>query len=43
MQIYNLKNKLEYLFEGKIEIVKIIPAYLIDYINVMEVDFIISN
>ena len=38
-----VKNKLEYLFEGKIEIVKIIPAYLIDYINVMEVDFIIST
>ena len=38
-----VKNKLEYLFEGKIEIVKIIPAYLIDYINVMQVDFIIST
>ena len=38
-----VKNKLEYLFEGKIDIVKIIPAYLIDYINVMEVDFIIST
>ena len=38
-----VKNKLEYLFEGKIEIVKIIPAYLIDYINFMEVDFIIST
>ncbi|MDO5010088.1 MAG: PTS sugar transporter subunit IIA [Intestinibacter bartlettii] len=38
-----VKNKLEYLFEGKIEIVKIIPAYLIDYINAMEVDFIIST
>ena len=38
-----VKNKLEYLFEGKIEIVKIIPAYLIDYINVMEVDFIKST
>ena len=38
-----IKNKLEYLFEDKIEIVKIIPAYLIDYINALEVDFIIST
>ena len=38
-----VKNKLEYLFEDKIKIVKIIPAYLIDYINAMEVDFIIST
>lgn len=38
-----IKNKLEYLFEDKIEIVKIIPAYLIEYINALEVDFIIST
>lgn len=38
-----IKNKLEYLFEDKIEIVKIIPAYLIDYINALDVDFIIST
>lgn len=38
-----IKNKLDYLFEDKIEIVKIIPAYLIDYVNALEVDFIIST
>lgn len=38
-----IKNKLEYLFEDKLEIVKIIPAYLIDYVNALEVDFVIST
>ena len=27
----------------KIKIVKVIPAYLIDYINVIDVDFVIST
>lgn len=38
-----IKSKLENLFYNKIEIVKVIPAYLIDYINVIDVDFVIST
>lgn len=38
-----IKSKLENIFKEKIEILKIMPAYLVDYINAMEVDFIIST
>ena len=38
-----IKSKLENLFYNKIEIVKVIPAYLIDYIKVIDVDFVIST
>lgn len=38
-----IKSKLENIFRQKLEILKIIPAYLVDYINAMEVDFIIST
>ena len=38
-----IESKLENLFYNKIEIVKVIPAYLIDYINVIDVDFVIST
>lgn len=38
-----IKSKLENLFYNKIEIVKVIPAYLINYINVIDVDFVIST
>lgn len=38
-----LKAKLENIFKEKLEIVKIIPSYLVDYINVIDVDFVIST
>ena len=38
-----LKAKLENIFREKLEIVKIIPSYLVDYINVIDVDFVIST
>lgn len=38
-----LKAKLENIFKDKLEIVKIIPSYLVDYINAMNVDFVIST
>lgn len=38
-----IKSKLESLFAGKIEIVKVIPAYLTDYLNVIDMDFVIST
>lgn len=38
-----IKSKIENIFRQKLEILKIIPAYLVDYINAMEVDFIIST
>ncbi|MGL5346844.1 MAG: BglG family transcription antiterminator, partial [Peptostreptococcaceae bacterium] len=38
-----LKAKLENIFKDKLEIVKIIPEYLVDYINVIDVDFVIST
>lgn len=38
-----LKSKLENIFKEKLEIIKIIPAYLVDYINVIDVDFVIST
>ena len=30
-------------FKGKLEIIKVIPSYLIDYINVLDIDFVIST
>ena len=38
-----INTKLQQLFKDKIKIVKIIPSYLIDYINPLEVDFLIST
>lgn len=38
-----INTKLQQLFKDRIEIKKIIPAYLIDYINARDVDFLIST
>ncbi|MBS5025638.1 MAG: BglG family transcription antiterminator [Peptostreptococcaceae bacterium] len=38
-----IKSKLEDIFKGKLEIIKVIPSYLIDYINVLDIDFVIST
>ena len=38
-----IKSKLENIFKGRLEIIKVIPSYLIDYINVLDVDFVIST
>lgn len=38
-----IKSKLENIFKERIEIVKIIPSYLIDYIKVLDIDFVIST
>ncbi|RDY25877.1 PRD domain-containing protein [Romboutsia weinsteinii] len=38
-----IKSKLEIIFREKLEIIKVIPSYLVDYINVMDVDFVIST
>lgn len=38
-----IKSKLENIFKDKLEILKVIPSYLVDFINVIEVDFIIST
>ena len=38
-----INTKLQQLFKDRIEIVKIIPSYLIDYINARDVDFLIST
>ncbi|MRZ79869.1 HTH domain-containing protein [Paeniclostridium sordellii] len=38
-----IKAKLEAKFDKKIEILKVIPSYLIDYIKVLDVDFIIAT
>lgn len=38
-----INTKLQNLFKDKIEIVKIIPSYLIDYIDSAKVDFLIST
>lgn len=38
-----INTKLQQLFKDRIEIIKIIPSYLIDYINPLEVDFLIST
>lgn len=38
-----IKSKLENIFKERIEIVKVIPSYLIDYIKVLDIDFVIST
>ncbi|WP_455540135.1 BglG family transcription antiterminator [Terrisporobacter sp.] len=38
-----VNTKLQQIFKDRIKIVKIIPSYLIDYINSLEVDFLIST
>ena len=38
-----INTKVQQLFKDKIKIVKIIPSYLIDYINPLEIDFLIST
>ena len=38
-----INTKLQQIFKDRIEIVKIIPSYLIEYINVLDVDFLIST
>lgn len=38
-----IKSKLENIFKEKLKIVKVIPAYLAPYINVLDIDFIIST
>ena len=38
-----INTKLQSIFKDRIKIVKIIPSYLIDYINTLEVDFLIST
>lgn len=38
-----IKAKLEAKFDKKLEILKVIPSYLIDYVGVLDVDFIIAT
>lgn len=38
-----INTKLQKIFKDRIEIIKIIPSYLIDYINILDVDFLIST
>ncbi|CEN81780.1 PTS operon transcription antiterminator [[Clostridium] sordellii] len=38
-----IKAKLEAKFDKKIEILKVIPSYLIEYVKVLDVDFIIAT
>ena len=38
-----IKSKLENIFKENLEILKIIPSYLVDYINAIDVDFVIST
>ncbi|MCR8746888.1 BglG family transcription antiterminator [Romboutsia lituseburensis] len=38
-----IKSKLENIFKDRLEILKIIPSYLVDYINAIDVDFVIST
>lgn len=38
-----LKSKLENIFKGRLKIIKVIPLYLIEYINVLDIDFVIST
>lgn len=38
-----IKAKLEAKFDKKLEVLKVIPSYLIDYVGVLDVDFIIST
>lgn len=38
-----IKAKLEAKFDKKLEILKVIPSYLIDYVKVLDIDFIIAT
>lgn len=38
-----LKTKLEAKFSNRMEIVRVIPSYLIDYVSILGIDFIIST
>ena len=38
-----IKSKLENIFKGKLEIIKVSTSYLIDYVNVLDIDFVIST
>ncbi|WP_373599146.1 BglG family transcription antiterminator [Paraclostridium bifermentans] len=38
-----IKAKLEAKFDKKLEILKVIPSYLIDYVKVLDIDFIITT
>ncbi len=38
-----IKSKLENIFKGRLEIIKVIPSYLVDYVNVLDIDFVIST
>lgn len=38
-----IKAKLETKFDKRLEVLKVIPSYLIDYVGVMDVDFIIAT
>jgi transcriptional antiterminator len=38
-----IKAKLEAKFDKRLEIIKVIPSYLIDYVGVLDVDFIIAT
>lgn len=38
-----IKAKLENVFKEKLEILKVIPSYLVEYIKVIDVDFVIST
>lgn len=38
-----IKAKLENIFKEKLEIIKIIPSYLVDYISAIDIDFVIST
>nr|WP_317331395.1 PTS sugar transporter subunit IIA [uncultured Romboutsia sp.] len=38
-----IKSKLENIFKGRLEIIKVIPSYLIDYVNILDIDFVIST
>ncbi|MGO0881759.1 BglG family transcription antiterminator [Clostridioides difficile] len=38
-----IKAKLENIFREKLEILKVIPSYLVEYVKVIDVDFVIST
>lgn len=38
-----IKSKLENIFKNRLEITKVIPSYLIEYVNVLDIDFVIST
>lgn len=38
-----IKSKLENIFKERLEIIKVIPLYLVDYVNILDIDFVIST